>query len=213
MTRQANPETVWNLLFLLYGMLDRQIALDSKKAKALEAMHQRDERTLATLERLLTTGSESAKKEVAVVVQRIISILRIDRSFEKDAVPADFRTNMLRIWNSANVHNESGTTNPLDNLFEDLVELEAIIPELDESNGNADRDSYWRGESALAITRVLIDPEDTERRSQVQTFVEWAGNHPDIRSVIDLAIDRQSIDRELLDPILSGYSPLRNGQL
>jgi hypothetical protein len=77
----------------------------------------------------------------------------------------------------------------------------------------SEHDWYWRGLSALAITDLWIHEGSTRENAD---FIEFAGKHRDIGSVIDTAVLRGSLNVGLLESVLSQSTKtpaLRSGTL
>lgn len=71
----------------------------------------------------------------------------------------------------------------------------------------------WRGVAALAASGAS---NSVHSKSELTAFVRYAGSHPDLKAVLDIARERDTIDVELIEAIIkqSGtIDPLRRGAL
>lgn len=79
----------------------------------------------------------------------------------------------------------------LDRRMNDFVPL--LFPPL---RGPLRGDSYWRGVVAI----FLATPEGMELPAlkDQQAFIEWAGKHNDVKTIIDVALERKTYNVETL---------------
>jgi hypothetical protein len=71
----------------------------------------------------------------------------------------------------------------------------------------------WRGVAALAISGASNEVKD---KRTLTTFARYAGSHPDLKAVLDIARERSTINVELIEQVIkqSGTNdPLRRGAL
>lgn len=95
-------------------------------------------------------------------------------------------------------------------------DFRAIINNLSTFNKPGAPDTYWRGLAALFIAGYdhNIEPEDVPG---CLDFINWSGEHPDLRSVIHLAKERGTINVNDLNQIADDQTrvgnPLKEGVL
>lgn len=119
---------------------------------------------------------------------------------------ADFDEMLVRVWSIGTVRAEYST--PLldslhDNDYVDGSEGLRIMlyPNMPpERNLSTD---YWRGMTAAYPLNLDLEPRDTQKQAEVIEFVHWAGEQPDIASVIRLALERGTTDKNTLEGLLS----------
>jgi hypothetical protein len=210
---------------LLYGTPARNYLPDI--ISILSNIEGLDEDTLPLLVRLLTTGSQNAREDVRKAF--VATAASFQTAFDEaehthgqgdwneyedrwdrflDGYERPFiRNRLLEVWNAANVIDETGSNVIIRDIISGMdklaILLKSVNPDCDDA---ASTDRYWRGLAAIAVSRDGL-PHLTEKGwvkldVAVPGFIEWAGNHEDIATVIDVARERDSFDRGLLEGIL-----------
>jgi hypothetical protein len=212
---------------LLYGKPARKYLPDIISILSnIEGLH---DENLPLLKRLLTSGSAKARQEVRDVFLHTATNFQMAydsvekgnwSDYAKDDEESQWerfldghehpviQNKLLGVWNAANVVDETGTDVTVRDTIAGMGTMPFIVEEIDpDHDKNADSDPYWRGLAAVAISRhgnPSIVTMDREVLSDTVTgFIEWAGTHDDITKVIDVARERGSFDRRLLEEILA----------
>lgn len=224
MTSHEFPEHN-DVMVLLYGHPSSKCPPEA--TSILSNIDGLDEAVLPLLKRLLTTGSARAREDARNAF--LVIVTKFQTAYDESEYSADdnrdeqedrwerfldgyenpvIRNSLLRVWNASNVIDEAGSNAVPKEIISGMgmfsVLLKSVKPDYDEGASN---DYYWRG---LAATAIVGDgmPSFTENDwvkmdVTVPGFIEWAGNHEDITTVIDVARERDSFDRDLLEGIIA----------
>lgn len=178
--------------------------------------------------RLLTTGTESARARTSSVIKA--DMIDIQEAFDaakrgdtgSPVWKYDCMTSWhpssgdhaLRAWNVMNVIEEVGNGVNANDVFYQIGDLEMLYSTVDpDCQNHPTEDSFWRGTAALGM---CSDVPYKEEEPRVKKFTDWAGSHEDISSVIRVAMERETLDVDVLEDILSRQdpnSPIREGLL
>lgn len=186
-----------------------------------------DEGTLPLLTRLLTTGSENARKEARKAFLGIVHSFQAayeqaesdhgNMSMEEEDSRWEhfldgyehpvIRNNLLGVWNAANVNDESGSGMSAEEVIAGMRSVPFYVEEVDpDVDTLAGSDTYWRGMAAVAISRysnhALVTMDRMIAGETIPAFISWAGNHDEVTKVIDIARERGTFDRRTLEGIL-----------
>jgi hypothetical protein len=180
--------------------------------------------TVFLIKRLMNTGTPTARRLVAKVMRKALTQLaEAHQNADQDEhwiYGCDWVWNrglhpmILRAWNTGNVIEETGGT------IEDDAATAAVDSALHgvKSSGvpfapDESSSTYWRGLTAFALCKVVYrNSKDLRQRAQsrarfdfyatVGEFIDWAGKHPDISTVITTAKERRTISVMTLDRII-----------
>lgn len=218
-----------DLIALLYG--DPAVNCPMDIVNHLGMIDGEDGSTLPLFRRCLTTGTEEAREAVRKHLTSKLATLqdayddeetgavaedRWDQSCEEMFAPT-VTNDVCRIWNTANVIMESGCALSLFEVLYNISYMESLVPEARPSHhGNPMDDSYWRGIAAITVSRCTTAYPLSLDASQFSGYITWAGNHSDISAVIDIARERRTFDRTVLEAVLNTQdrsSPVRGGVL
>lgn len=187
--------------------------------------------TLPLLQRLLSTGVPEAQVNVRQAVQESLNdIGDAQRQGQRLADGEDYLQNVygsfiqhglagdaLRIWNAFNVRDETGSDISMESLFMTIGELESSYTEMDPVFTEYPKDEwYWRGVTAVAMSRYREGEQVTANRDDIKEFIEWSGKHEDITRVIEMASERGTIHTETIRSLMElqdPSSPVREGIL
>jgi hypothetical protein len=184
---------------------------------------------LPLLLRLLTSGSAKAREEVRDVFLHTATNFQMaydsmehgqwsdhakddeesqwERFLDGHEHPV-IQNKLLGAWNAVNVMEEAGSNIILKDTISGMSKLGILLKSVNpDRDAAASTDRYWRGLAAVAVSRDglphLIEKDWLELDVTVPGFIEWAGNHEDITKIIDVARERGSFDRDLLEGILA----------
>lgn len=194
----------------LSSTFDQDEMLDS-----LKLLRKDSSATVPLMKRLISVGTPQARKLVASVVRRNCHFITEARKWEdrdpywRNRVELVWNPNsapeLLRRWVLGNILDETG------GVYEDallIAGVDAAAHGMTTSGFPSalkkGTESYWRGLSALYLSKVVYR-NDKELRAraqskarydyyaQVDEFIEWAGNHENINAVIDTAKEHKTI--------------------
>jgi hypothetical protein len=177
--------------------------------------------------RLLTTGTESARARTRGVIKT--DMIDIQEAFDAakrgdtgspvwkfdcmDSWHPASSDHALRAWNAMNVIEEVSNGANANDVFYQIGDLEMLYSAADPSFQNhPTNDSFWRGTAALGMCGDVPYKDD----QHVKEFIDWAGNHDDIGMAVRVAVERDTLNVEVLEDILSrqdASSPIREGLL
>jgi hypothetical protein len=178
--------------------------------------------------RLLTTGTESARARTRGGIKT--DMIDIQEAFDAakngdtgspvwkyDCMnswhPAS-SDHALRAWNAMNVIEEVDNGINVNDVFYQIGDLEMLYSAVDPMFRNHPReDSFWRGTAALGMCGDVAYKDDDQH---VKKFIDWAGNHDDIGMAVRVAVERDTLNVEVLEDIISrqdANSPIREGML
>lgn len=171
--------------------------------------------TVPLMKRLVSTGTPQARKLAASVVRRNCHFIAEARKWEdrdpdwKNRVELVWNPNgaseILRRWVLGSILDETG------GVYEDallIAGVDAAAHGMTTSGFTSavkkNTESYWRGLSALYLSKVVFRADKELRAraqskarydfyAQVDEFIEWAGNYDNINTVIDTAREHKTI--------------------
>lgn len=210
--------------------------------RALEKVCALDSRFRPLAARILTDGGSLARSAALATLEQLIGDVRqaLDMADHPDQTyPAAIlaawtglvgRRQLARAWAVGNVYDEFGeeARGPLmwrDEIFEatNLDKLLGFAAEAGESETDEPDWAYWRGIGAIRAVSNLRggtphEPMiDALHRMPMVHFARWAGTHEDLRSVVRVAVDRQTYDADTIKAVLdeeAGAAPaIREGVL
>lgn len=222
----ADTIVIDDLIDLVFG--DEE-GVDRESAhQELSAIHKHSPETFPTLLKLSAVGTDRAHTLLREQVVRTVSTLSMSRGIygKRDNWDSSEATTCQRLspnrlrqaWNCGNVMEETGNADysAIPGRFERVIakELPKYIPNLDTETAD---DSVWRGIAAFTLTDIVYDPAhyDTpaqkkaaERKYQrdAKKFIEYAGKHKDINTVVRLAIERDTLDVADLKSLIAAGS-------
>jgi hypothetical protein len=183
--------------------------------EALKLLRQDHPATVPTIKRLMSTGTPKARELVASTMNRNFSFITEARKWEDRDPEWKYRVelvwnpngvlSLLRSWVLGNVLDETGGVYA-DELL--LAGVDAAAHGMTTSGFPSavkkGTESYWRGLSALYLSKVVFRADKELRAraqskarydfyAQVDEFVEWAGAHEDLNTVIDTAKEHKTI--------------------
>jgi hypothetical protein len=173
-------------------------------SKAMGGLNENVPDILVTIERLMSVGTESARKAVALC---LLDEVKMAQYGVGDIVvkPKLLESRLLALWNAENVADEAGLSGRLD--FRKKSRL-IITPEEGYS------DAEWRGHAAFRLAfETTKSPCDS---GNLIEFIRWAGREKDIAKVIEFARERRTIDPGTIKPLMESSesnSVLRDGLL
>lgn len=192
--------------------------------KCLELLQEKDDGVLPLAWELLTTGNSDGRKLVAGKLAE--NMLSIAESYEKN--PAKWRRTtfknrflapeLAKVWSIANVCEELGMSLDIDDkksfyqVYGPISNYHYVLHQGMYPKAAVEPD-YWRGFIALfhvKSERPYIDIENAE------PFMTWAGKHENLRAVVDVARERETLDVNTLSGVLEDQnpsSPVRDGVL
>lgn len=180
--------------------------------------------TVFLIKRLMNTGTPTARRMVAKVMRKALTQLAEARQkADQDdywMYGCDWVWNkglhpmILRAWNCGNVIEETGealdeeTVSTAVDTASHGINTSGVPLSPDESSN-----AYWRGLTAFALTKVFYrNSKELRQRAQARArydfyahvgeFIDWAGQHPDISTVITTAKERRTISVLTLEDIL-----------
>jgi hypothetical protein len=146
------------------------------------------------MKRCLTTGSDTARRSAVNHIQNSVKMFREGLSHPIEGV--NLAKRMMMSWNEENVLAETSRIKP-----NKLTRAnQAIRPDFKQDT--PDNDIYWRGIAAARIVydetggTVSLDPS-------IDFILNRAGAHPDIAAVIDIAIDRRTLDMDVIEHVIN----------
>lgn len=186
-------------------------------------IHAHDPSVLPVAATFLSTGSEIAHKLTKKMIWETIKDMIANDYVDNDGVRIpNFRrwsdlyqltqARLASAWSLGNVIAESGMA------VEPELTLKATVEYAYYLEGHTRHDklpgdtAYWRGVAALTLTDIV----NGSKNSYISEFIEWAGNHDDIGSVMTTMIDRKTIRVEVLRGVMEQTeitSPLSRGIL
>jgi hypothetical protein len=176
-------------------------------AGLLELIHEDTPYMADLMKRVLTTGSENAKRTASL---HIMTNVKMFRDGMMQFISGDSMADELRLhWNDANVRDESGRgESDSSKRAKDAIKEDFKKP-------YPDTDAYWRG---LAAARIVYEETDgaVNMSPSIEFILKRAGDHPDIASVINIAVDRRTLDMDVIEHVINDSKealPLRGGVL
>lgn len=197
--------------------------LKEQVREALALVHKDEHHATKLIKKVLTTGSararEESREEVLSMFGEITEAYAKDPSTWKIECPHILGPSMIEeimhTWVIYNINDEYRTG---DSIFALARKTSWALHSVgkDQLNLTSYPVSYesWRGIAALAVSKASNAVYDKE---ELLAFVKYAGHHPDLKSVLDTARERNTIEVELIETIVSNQKgiakPLRNGTL
>lgn len=189
--------------------------------EALKLLRKDSATTVPMMKKLVSTGTPQARRLAASIVRRNCLFVTEARKWE-DRDP-DWRNRVelvwypngapqvLHYWVMGNILDETGSISGIVG----IIDTAMLISGVDNAAHGVTTsgypsalqkgtETYWRGLSALFLSKVVYRA-DKELRARAQAkarydfyahvddFVEWAGNHEDINTVIDTARRHKTI--------------------
>lgn len=159
------------------------------------------------MKRVLSTGCEKAQKTASL---NILNAVKQFRDGMAHPIDGEMLAGSLMLgWNDENVRHEAGRGE------RDSLKRSKDAIKADFRNPDPDSDVYWRG---LAAARIVY--EDTYGGVSLDPSIDFilnrAGAHPDIASVINIAVDRRTLDMDVIEHVINDSKeaiPLRGGVL
>jgi hypothetical protein len=198
------------------------VALREQVVAALALVHDDDPRAIDLINKVLITGSTQAQEESREELRSMLG--EVTDAYVKSG----------KEWKSECLH----ITGP--RMIEELMhtwsiyQMESEYPTGESSYALARKTSWalhsigaaqlgltgypvnyesWRGVAALAISGAS---NTVHNKKTLTAFVRYAGSHPDLKSVLDAARDRHTIDVDLIEQVIKHAGttdPLRRGTL
>ena len=168
-------------------------------ALELARLHYADDYLL--MERLLTTGSLAARGRAAAIIRTNDKPSQILASYAQVSVIDE-----AGLGDSD--QGRDGYNNEAD-LFFMLVSGHVLKERADALGTSKEAETYWRGLMAYSLVGLEIPAEgeitmrDDEQDQRISAFIQWAGEHSDVRSVIETASERQTLNIDDLQSVLS----------
>jgi hypothetical protein len=189
---------------------------------ALVLIHDDEPSAIDLISKVLTTGSAQAREESREELRSMLG--EVTDSYAKNG--KDWKNDCGHITGPRMVEELMHTWN--------IYQLEELYPTGDSSYASARKLGWalyaigptqlgltdypvnyesWRGLAALAASGAS---NSVHSKEELTIFVRYAGSHPDLRAVLDIARERNTIDVELIEQVIkqSGtINPLRQGTL
>ena len=183
--------------------------LSTYQTTAFEALHKYDPDTFNLFSRLSETGSIAARealtRRLSQAVKTMLDLIKLrlddwDGACER-VFPKSIKTRrcnkLVFEWNFWNVSHEAKTDGANFRFnghgygpeFVDRLKPFLLTPH---------DDTFWRGVSALYFATEQTWADVTLDLPISKSFIDWAGRSGDIRGVIELARERQTIDVDVL---------------
>lgn len=215
-------ENLEEIAEVICGAEPTWVALREQIIAALVLVQDDEPRAIELIRKVLTTGSAKAREESREELRSMLG--EITDSYVKNG--KDWKTDCLHITGPRMIEELMHTWN--------IYQLEDLYPTGDSHYASARKMGWalhaialeqlglieypinfenWRGVAALAASGASNSVHD---KSELTTFVRYTGNHPDLKAVLDIARERDTIDVDLIDAVIkqSGSSdPLRRGAL
>lgn len=214
-------------LIEMVGESSTVMMTSASEAKVALKLLRKDNTTIVPMiKRMMNTGTPTARKMAAAVISRAFSHITEAYKGGNGGDGWEYRcdwvwnpslkTELIRQWSVGNIIEETGSDHD-----EDVILLSSIdnwsqnIRTSDfPSSVPYGTEEYWRGVTALAMSKVRHrDAKDARTRakikarydfySDVDEFIPWAGNHTDIRLVINTAKERKTIRVSDLESVIS----------
>jgi hypothetical protein len=169
------------------------------------------------IERLLSTGTETAHSAVFSDLERNLQLF--DRGYEVETLPPNLNYSLIAAWTAGNAIDEMPDMRTF--VREGLpVSISGLNRNLQEGKARQDRTDnvgYWRGLAALCISDLGIPTVTPEHRDAAERFALTHGGRVSLRQLVDLINDRGSFDADLISDLFQqsdGVAPsLRDGVL
>lgn len=198
------------------------VALKEQIVAALILIQDDEPRAIELIHKVLTTGCARARQESREELRSMLG--EVTDSYAKNG--KDWKDDCAHITGSRMIEELMHTWN--------IYQLEEMYPTGDSHYASARKMGWalyavgpnqlglteypvnyesWRGLAALAASGAS---NSVHSRDELTAFVRYAGTHPDLKAVLDIARDRDTIDVDLIDGVIkqSGSSdPLRRGAL
>jgi hypothetical protein len=194
-------------------------------APYLDLLRKDNPKTLPQISELLTTGNETARK----LATRKFSLLLNEIANAYTANPAKWIRGMppktgspqmeaeiAKNWAIGNVAEELGIDMSSDREYHNIhgpVSNTHFLQQGGTTNSAAKTTAYWRG--TIAFNQTTIEWRERDKH-KVHAFISWAGKQENLRMVIDLASERNTLDVDTLAGVLKeqdSLSPVRDGVL
>ena len=203
------------LIGTIYGTASDDF--DPRQVKECLKLLRKDNRAAVLLiKRLTHTGSATAREMVAAKLRSVFSEIEDARSHQETDEYWRYRCehawspvlgrDLRGKWNVGNVIEETGGDHDKDELASSVAQTAHTLSASEyPMTINPDTNAYWRGLAALSLSKVFYRTDKNLRqRAQakarydydgiINEFVDWAGEHSDITSVIETAKKKRTIE-------------------
>jgi hypothetical protein len=198
------------------------VAVKQQIIAALVLVQDDEPRAIGLIRKVLTTGSAQAREESREELRNMLG--EVTDSYVKNG--KDWKNDCGHITGPRMIEELMHTWS--------VYQIQAEYPTGDSSYALARKTSWalhsigaaqlglteypvnyesWRGIAALAISGASNEIKD---KRALTLFARYAGNHPDLKAVLDIARERNTIDVEMIEQVIkqSGTNdPLRRGTL
>lgn len=204
-TAQDRAKSLWEAI----APLNERFSSEEHFTRDFVNLVERYPRLAATTERTFTTGTDRARQLAMHIAGEFLILTRQPLSTHEEFESA-FNKKLLERWNAFNVGEETGLSDTLS-----LNTPSRVISIPEEVKDRFD-DVGWRGYAAFRLAFEVPGARGSD--GNLMEFIYWAGQQEDLRTVIDLARDRGSMDPKVLEPLIraAGDNPsaaLRDGLL
>lgn len=141
----------------------------------------------------LSNGSEPARYAAQTHIQASVKMFR--DGMGGPGAGLGLHSRLIEVWNEENVRAESGNGRDVD-----LASAKRAIRDEFRRDEPSDH-TYWRGLAAARIVYALTDGTVSLDRS-IDFILTRAGAHPDMATVIDIAVDRRTLDMDVIDQVI-----------
>lgn len=215
-------ERLQSLSEVISGEEPSWFALREQTTAALVLVQDDEPQAIDLIEKVVTTGSDRARRESRAEVRSILGEIaeaytKKGSSWKEDCghiIGPRMIEELMHTWNIFEMESIYPTgSSHFASARKMGWALQAVGPgELGLTTYPVNYES-WRGLAALAASGASNSVHD---RSELLRFVVYAGKHSDIKAVLDVARDRETIDADLIEGVIrqSGSSnALKKGAL
>lgn len=187
-TAQDRAKSLWETI----APLNERFSSEEYFIKDVSNLMEKYPRLAATTERTFTTGTDRARQLAMHIAGNFLTLLRQPISAH-ESFEDTFNKQLLERWNAYNVGEETGLSDTLELNTRSRISIpEDVEYEFD--------NAAWRGYAAARLAFEVPGARGSE--GNVMEFIYWAGEQDDLRTVIDLARDRGSMDPKVLQPLM-----------
>lgn len=170
--------------------------------ETLAQYHRADHKYLAVVHKTLTTGSDTGRKGALSAFSANVKVSK-KKDFEYTRAEAETaRDRLLKLWCCGNVAEATGNHEP-DTLFSHMNFAVSRMNMYRSPHYNAEHtEAYWYG---MATLMSIIHPEDDEdlMLDDGGKFIMWAGDRTDLREVVRIGCERETIDPAVIEGIMA----------
>lgn len=188
-TAKARAESLWESI----KPLNTEFSSEKMFIKEFVNLAEKYPRLAATTERTFTTGADSSRQLSMAITENFLSLLR-KPGFMHEDFDAIFNKQLLERWNACNVGEETGLNGTLE------INVPSYVISVPEDLEYDLDDAAWRGYAAARF--AFEAPGARGNEGDIVDFIYWAGEQDDLRTVIDLARDRGTMDPKVLQPLM-----------